>query len=298
VSRIEEAMRRAALAPVVELNRHPAGDVATVLDDYPIEHATPIAVRTASEPSIVHDVAPKARPSVGRGLRFDVEMEGKLVTTPGLPPMALEQYRRLGATVHEHQVERGLKMLMVTSAVPAEGKTLTVVNLALTLSESFKRRVLLIDADLRQPSLHEIFGLPNSIGLGEVLDGAATGIPFMTVSTRLSVLPAGQPRENPMAGLTSPRMMALLEQASDQFDWVLLDAPPVLLLPDAQLLAREAGAVVFVIKAGTTPFATVEKAISSLGRDYIVGSVLNRVEWKALPAAEGYYGNYRRAPGL
>ena len=81
--------------------------------------------------------------------------------------MSVEQYRRLAGAVHGLQVDRGLKTLMVTSAVPNEGKTLTVTNLALTLSESYKRRVLLIDADLRRPSVHDLFRIPNTTGLAE-----------------------------------------------------------------------------------------------------------------------------------
>ena len=117
--------------------------------------------------------------------------------------VAVEQYRRLAATLHGLQVERGLKTLMVTSTVPEEGKTLTVANLALTLSESYKRRVLLIDADLRRPSIHQVFGLPNVTGLSDGLRSDRGQLPVLEVSVCLSVVTAGQPDANPMAKLTS-----------------------------------------------------------------------------------------------
>ena len=96
-------------------------------------------------------------------------LDGKLVGSNNTPPMVVEQYRRLAASLHQLQEDTGLKTLMVASATPREGKTLTIANLALTLSGSYRRRVLLIDADLRRPSLHEVFCLPKTIGLSEAL---------------------------------------------------------------------------------------------------------------------------------
>ena len=116
---------------------------------------------------------------------------------------------------------------MVTSAVPQEGKTLTVVNLALTLSESYGRRVLLIDADLRWPSVHELLDVPCDAGLSQALASTRRALPIVDVTPRLSVLPAGQPEPNPLAGLSSERMPAMLDEVQHRFDWVLLDSPPV-----------------------------------------------------------------------
>ena len=95
---------------------------------------------------------------------------------------------------------------MITSALPHEGKTLTVVNLALTLSESYARRVLVIDADLRAPSLHTILDIPNDRGLSEALRDGQHELPFTEVSSRLSALTAGKPGPTPLAGLSSRRM--------------------------------------------------------------------------------------------
>jgi capsular exopolysaccharide synthesis family protein len=207
----------------------------------------------------------------------------------------VEQYRRLAAAVHELQIDSGLKTLMVTSALPREGKTLTVTNLALTLTESYGRRVLLIDADLRRPSIHQVFNLANVKGLGELLRSDCQELPAFEVTPRLSVLPAGRPDSNPIAGLTSDRMRELLEHSAASFDWVLVDAPPVTLLPDAQLLARLTRAVIFVIGAGSTPYAMVERAVTEVGRDSIVGTVLNRIGDQHIPATE-YYGEYVGRP--
>jgi len=194
--------------------------------------------------------------------------------------------------LHEDQVQRQLKTVMITSALPQEGKTLTLVNLALTLSESYARRVLVIDADLRWPGVHTVLDIPNDRGLSEALRDGQHELPFVEVSSHLSALTAGKPGPSPLAGLTSNRMGEVIEACAARFDWVLIDTSPVGVLPDAQVLARLVGAVILVIGAGSTPAAAVERAVAELGGpDSIIGTVLNRVEERRIPEAN-YYGQY------
>jgi capsular exopolysaccharide synthesis family protein len=210
------------------------------------------------------------------------------VTSDAASSAQIEQYRRLAATLHEAQVERGLRRVAITSALPEEGKTLTAANLALTLSESFGRRVLLIDADLRRPGVHAVFGVANASGLTEALSSPARDPAFAAVSPRLSVLTAGRVGQNPLAALSSERMRELLEECSARFDWVLLDTPPVGVLSDAQVVARLAGSVLLVIAAGSTSYPIVERAVEDLGRECIIGTVLNRVDDRVIPEARYY----------
>jgi capsular exopolysaccharide synthesis family protein len=179
---------------------------------------------------------------------------------------------------------------MVSSAVPQEGKTLTVVNLAMTLSESYRRRVLLIDADLRRPSIHDVFGISNRYGLGDALRSEVSDLQFSRVSPMLWVLPAGPPDANPMGALASDRMERFLDEVGSSFDWILLDAPPVALIADAGLLARLTRAVILVIGAGSTPYSLVEKVVAELGRENIIGTVLNRIDGDATPWSAHYSG--------
>jgi capsular exopolysaccharide synthesis family protein len=191
-------------------------------------------------------------------------------------------------------VDKQLKTVMITSAVPQEGKTLTLVNLALTLSESYERRVLVIDADLRCPSMHMLLDISNERGLSEALRDNHQPLPFISVSGRLSALTAGHPGPRPLARLTSTQMAEVVTKSAAEFDWVLIDTPPVGVLPDAQVLARLAGAVLFVIRAGSTPAAAVQRAIGELGPDSIIGTVLNHVDERYVPEA-GYYSHYATA---
>src|SRR5688500_11761690 len=177
MSRIDEALRRASegsagshrgIVRVGERGPHIVDDAT--LEQYPREpreHSD--RAESAALPAPAASVpTPAPRVKQVQVTRVGAGATGRLVDT-GATSVSLEQYRRLAATLHDAQIERGLKTVMVTSAVPREGKTLTVVNLALTLSESYGRRVLLIDADLRRPSIHEVLGISNGTGLSDML---------------------------------------------------------------------------------------------------------------------------------
>jgi protein-tyrosine kinase len=243
----------------------------------------------ATVPKIVAALRASRRAPVGA---FPAALEGKVVSSRDISQETVEQYRRLAGALHSLQSQGGLKTLVVSSAVPREGKTLTITNLALTLSESYQRRVLLIDADLRHPSVHEVFGFPNGPGLADVLRSDNGSLPLVEVSPCLSVLTAGDPEPNPMAQLTSDRLATVVADAATRFDWVLLDTPPIGLLTDAQLIARVCEGVLFVIGAGMTPFLAVQRGIAELGIDRIVGVVLNRVEVQKLPHGNDYANYY------
>jgi capsular exopolysaccharide synthesis family protein len=151
--------------------------------------------------------------------------------------LLVEQFRRLAAVLHHSQQQRQTRTVMIASAVPAEGKSLTTTNLALTLSRSYEKRVLLIDTDLRRPTLDTLFNVSNAVGLRTSLSNPQARLPVMQVDENLWLLPAGRPDPNPTSLVTSSAMKQLIADASQQFDWIILDTPPVGLMPDANLLA-------------------------------------------------------------
>jgi len=266
-----------------------------------------VSPSTAAAPALaLVTEEPDARPAAGAPLlalpkrpngptvwRTDPELIGKLVGTDDFPAGAREQYRKLAALLHHAQVERDLKVVLTSSALPGEGKSLTAINTALTLSESLQRRVLLIDADLRRPTIQRIFGIPPVGGLNEVLKSQhdqPTTIGQLT--ERLFVLPAGRPDADPLGGLTSPRMERVLAQASSMFDWVIVDSPPIGLLPDAGLLTQWVGGVLLVVRSGKAPFQLVKRTVDAVGRDRIVGVIMNAVDFAHDRNAGGYYEYY------
>jgi capsular exopolysaccharide synthesis family protein len=299
MSRIDQALKRreAANRNVSSDAATAAIDTATSLDQYSQEGRHPTSLQTPHRSGSGESTGSGQRASIElrtvtavSALQDNDELRARLVTG-SVSKLSIEQYRRLAAVLHEEQVRRQLKTVMITSAAPHEGKTLTVINLALTLSESYGRRVLVIDADLRWPSAHTFLNVPNTAGLTDALRDAHHGLQITNVSGALSIVTAGHAGATPLAGLTSPRMAEVIEDCATRFDWVLLDTPPVGMLPDAQVLARLVGGVIFVIGAGSTPAATVEQAIAELGDDSIIGTVLNRVEERRIGTAD-YYNQY------
>jgi protein-tyrosine kinase len=307
MSRVEEALRRSAGGSVIDhASPHREADrpasteptqTALTVEDYPRESPMAQAEMPVPPPAPAPRELPKASiaaPRVGtqRALgRLGYEVEGKIVVDAETSPVSVEQYRRLAATLHQMQVTGGLQTVMISSALPRDGKTLTSTNLALTLSESYKRRVLLIDADLRKPSIHALFRLPNARGLADGLRSEASGtLPLIEVTSRLTVLPAGSPDRSPMAGLTSERMKGVLKEASGRFDWILIDTAPIGLISDAHLLADHVDGVLLVIGAGSTDYSAVKRTVNELGREKIIGVVLNRVQEERAPNA--YYQYY------
>jgi capsular exopolysaccharide synthesis family protein len=219
-------------------------------------------------------------------------VEGKLISLNGMDRHSVEEFRRLAGTLHSLQQQNGIKSLMVTSSVPREGKTLTSTNLALAFSELYLRRVLLIDGDLRRPFVEQIFGIHDAAGLGESLRTDGAPLPIVQVLPRLAVLPAGRPVSDPTAGLASERMRTVLKEAVDRFDWVILDSPPVELSSDANLMAELVDGVVFVVAAGSTSYRTAARALNEVGRQRVLGTVLNKM---GQSATSGYAHYYRDA---
>lgn len=290
MSRIDEALNRAGTGNRTALYKAAEQPVNRV-DSSILEHYVPEESTASNIDAKVQRLSVPSRPDHVEWDDVRLPRDAKLVGGDLVPPIAVEQYRRLAATLDELQVERGLKTLMVCSTVPREGKTLTAANLALTLSGSYHRRVLLVDADLRRPCIHDLFGLANDVGLADFLRDDRREMPVRHLSSFLTVLCAGRTeRRTSMAALASPRMSAVIHEASTQFDWVLLDTPPVGVLPDAQVVSRVAQAVLFVIAAGSTPYQLVQRSIAEVGADRIVGTILNRADAGAV--RQLHYASY------
>jgi capsular exopolysaccharide synthesis family protein len=246
--------------------------------------------------------APQRPPRVepGRGtltrsvVKIDIPQESldKLVLSPELPTHVVEQYRRLGATLHQAQRDQGVRIVMITSAVPHEGKTLVASNLALVLSTSYGRSVLLVDGDLRRPTVHTVFGVSNTRGIADALkEDTADALVPLQVTPNLSLLVAGTPQSDPMRIVTGAGMQRLLASSAEKYDWVLLDSPPIAILSDAHLLAAGIDKAVIVIEAGRTPYEAIQKAIDTVGPERIIGAVLNRADGAEM-SPYGEYGYY------
>ena len=223
---------------------------------------------------------------------FDERALERLVVSNSAPPLLVEQFRSLAASLHATQLGHPLKSVIVTSASPGDGKSHVAVNLALTLSGSYQRRVLLIDADLRRPSLHRAFGVANTRGLADALAAKTDQkVAAVQISETLTLLPAGKPASNPLGGLSSERMKRIVAQAASRFDWVIVDSPPVGMLADARLVLETVDAALLVVRAGVTRFPDLEAAADTMGHERILGLVLNAADPVEI-RGQGYYRDY------
>jgi non-specific protein-tyrosine kinase len=212
---------------------------------------------------------------------FSPDVAAKVVVMRETNAAAVDQYRKLAETVRQSTVDRGTKSVLVTSAVAGEGKTLTAVNLALTLSQ-LKGRVLLVDANPRHPQVHSIFQVSAGSGLGGCLKASdVVPLPVIDVTPTLALLPAGVSGFDASA-LGSDAMKRVLAEARERFQWVVIDGPPVVSVSGTGLLAELVDSAILVVHAGRTSQDQVTQAVETVGRARILGAVLNRAGRKAV----------------
>jgi protein-tyrosine kinase len=306
MSRISDALARAAHPQTVA----PTAEVSVPWDftDLPLAAPAPAVESEAFIEAVVANVGPRVEEPVVRPPSTSVLVEPapaiapapfsldasayveKLILSQGVNPGFVEQFRRLGGVFHRAQAEHGIKVVMITSALPGEGKTLTACNLALTMSLSYGRRVLLMDVDLRRPMLHNIFGVENRGGIADRLQRGQS-IPPVQVSSTLSLLVAGRSKNESESVqiITGEPMRQLIADAATQYDWVVIDTPPVGLVTEAHLMAAMADRVLFVVQAGKTPYDAIKKSVETIGKERIMGTVLNRADATLANSSYAYY---------
>jgi len=199
-----------------------------------------------------------------------------------------EPFRTLRSRLSQIADTRVLKRILITSSLPAEGKTFVAANLAQSIIRQPDRRVLLIDADLRASRLHVALGAPSTPGLSDYLRGEAEEYSIIQSGPdeNLCFIPGGNQVSNPSELLPSDRMRHLLDVVTPLFDFVILDSPPATPVHDPSVLADLCDGVLFVVRAGVTDFEVAEKGVAEFREKNLLGVVLNGA------AREAAYGQY------
>ncbi|MGJ0841781.1 CpsD/CapB family tyrosine-protein kinase [Bacillus anthracis] len=203
---------------------------------------------------------------------FIVEKEPKSI--------AAESYRTLRTNIQYSSFDKEYKVIMVTSSEPGEGKSTTAGNLALCLAQGDKK-VILIDCDLRKPSIHKKFKISNVVGLSDVIVGKEELVTALhRYNKNLVILTSGKIPPNPSEMLSSKAMNVLIENFKGNFDYIILDTPPVQAVTDSQILSTKADGTILVVRAEKTKKDSVENAIGLLNKvnANIIGTVLNGVD--------------------
>jgi len=217
----------------------------------------------------------------------------QLVSLVDPDSVAADQYRGLRYTVETLRKESAVHVLGVTSPSPGDGKTVTTLNLAGALAQGCDARVLVIDGDLRKPSVANYLGLADRAhGLTQALRDPAYELNDIVQRLdrfNLWVAPAGTPHPSPYELLTSPRLEVLLRQARHDYDCVVIDTPPAVLLPDCRLIERLVDGFLIVVAAHKTPRALVADAINQFDAAKLLGCVFNGDDRRVARYYGGYY---------
>ena len=252
---------------------------------------------------------PRAKTVAVPGEIVQYTWKPSLVSLPALASRgpSVEQFRSLRSRVTQLRSEAPLKTILISSGLPGDGKTFVAANLALSLARNNVQRVLLIDADLRRGTLHNLLGAPNVPGLTEYLAGTAELKDIMQRSLspeivenaenasalcipNLTFIPAGVCNDNSSEVASNHRMEDLIAAVSPHFDWILVDSPPVLAVTDAVDLARAADAVLLIARGASTPFEAAQRAQAAFSNSRVLGFVLNAV--KEAPRKGSYSYSY------
>lgn len=216
------------------------------------------------------------------------------------PHPAAERFHKLKATIASDPV-RHRQVLVITSAAPAEGKSLVAMNLALAFAADERSRVLLVDADARAPRISKFIQDPPREGLMEVLSGSAKleSVLVRVASSSLSILIAGVPTRNPVPLLSSESCRSLITLLRQRYDRIIIDTPPAVPFADANIMAPHSDGSLIVVRSGSTPRQLVLSAQQAMSSNEVVGIVLNDLEFNLADRRHLYdhdYYEYYRDP--
>lgn len=219
------------------------------------------------------------------------KLQWTVFSSEGSSKTQAEQFRGLRARLYSLRETRPLQTLLLTSSAMGEGKTFVALNLAQSIARQPGRRTLLIDADLRAPKLHSALGAPSAPGLSDYLAGESDECSVIQADAqeRLFFIPAGKPRSDPAELLANNQLRTLFSRLAPLFDWIIVDAPPVLPISDACILANMCDGVLFVVRAGMVAFNLAQSACGELKTKNLLGVILNGVEEEAIYGQYGYY---------
>jgi len=214
----------------------------------------------------------------------------RLVSVTEKDSLAAEKFRFLAVRLRQMQQTRSLKKLLITSTIPEEGKSMLAANLACTLAR--RKRTLLLDGDLRRPTVATQLGLGPAPGLSECLQNNARLIAsvYRVDALGLWVLPAGSTAQNPLELLQSGRLLPIMDQLTEWFEWIVIDSPPILPLADTTIWARLADGILLVTRQGKTEKKQLQRGLEALENGKLLGAIVNS---SINTAHSDYYQRYQ-----
>ncbi len=214
-------------------------------------------------------------------------------TQPG--SITAEQFRKLRTRVLGLDIDDQIRTIMVTSATESEGKTVVAANLAAAIAFDLNINALLVDTDLRNPSVGEMFGFKQARGLSDYLVGQENIANYFirTGIDRLSIIPGGSGKDNPSELLGSMKMENLVNELKSRYSdrYIIFDSSPLLATTEPSVLTKMVDGIILVVRAGVTPRDTIQQALSHLDSEKILGMVLNDLDFKLGALNSRYFGS-------
>ncbi len=253
--------------------------------------AVPGAPKSSDVPLIFEPTVEQSQEGAFESVAVSIPPHSKLVSLVEKDGLAAEKFRFLAVRLRQMQQARPLKKVLITSSIPAEGKSMVAANLACTLARRRQQKTLLIDGDLRRPTLDREFGLKNVPGLCEWLQDGVGGTAniYHLEAAGLWILPAGKTPQNPLELMQTGALSSLMKQLTASFDWIIIDSPPILPLADTSIWARVADGVLMVTRQGTSRKQHLERALEAVDQTKLLGAVINS---SATVAHSDYYYHY------
>jgi capsular exopolysaccharide synthesis family protein len=223
-------------------------------------------------------------------LQVSIPQDSRLVSVGKEESLGAEKFRFLAVRLRQLRQSRPLKKVLITSSIPQEGKSTVAANLACTLARRKQQKTLLLEGDLRRPTLAARFGLGRTPGLCEWLSGETKSINLYRLeSLGLWVLPAGAAPQNPLELMQSGKLAPLMTQLEAWFDWIVIDSPPVLPLADASMWSRLADGILLVTRKGKTEKKQLLRGLETIEKSKLLGALVNS---SANAAHTDYYQRY------
>jgi capsular exopolysaccharide synthesis family protein len=238
----------------------------------------------------------EAAPSFPAGLEqcptlsVSIPADSRLVSVEKEESLGAEKFRFLAVRLRQLRQTRPLKKILITSTIPQEGKSTVAANLACTLARRKPHKTLLLEGDLRRPTVASRFGLGRVPGLSEWFHGEGSAMNIYRLeSLGLWVMPAGNAAENPLELMQSGKLSPLMEQLTAWFDWIVIDSPPVLPLGDTSIWARLADGILLVTRPGVTEKQQLQRGLEALEKTKLLGALVND---SSNAAHSDYYQRY------
>lgn len=301
MSRIHEALKKAEEERALSQGGQASSLASAIPAETPVVEEeklspSPAAPFTASMPSFTSPFSLEAL--LARSPRLDWQPDEKtmLFFNSNESARGTEEFRTLRSRLYHTRESMTLKKILVTSALPKEGKSFTSANLAQVLVRQHGRRVLLVDADLRAPCLHLMLGTTAAPGLSDYLQGTVDefSITQRGPMENLFFIPSGNRISDAAELVANGKLRNLLQRVEPLFDWIVIDSPPAVPVSDASVLAKACDGVVMVVRSNATPIDMASRAREEFPDQLLVGVILNGTDTETTPYSRYYYDAYVR----